>query len=133
MDETDQGFLLKALESLHGAESECASGRYNNCASRCYYACFQAAVQALVWAGIRPRSSRGQWGHDFVQAEFAGQLIGRRKLYSAALRTTLSRTLLMRVVADYEDTPLSEREAARSLRWAKPFVAAIRSTAGEPR
>ena len=34
-------FLAKAEESLAGAESEYANGRYNNCANRCYYACFQ--------------------------------------------------------------------------------------------
>jgi len=39
-------YLAKALESLEGAESELANRRYNNCANRCYYASFQAAVAA---------------------------------------------------------------------------------------
>ncbi len=72
-------FLAKAEESLAGAESEFVSGCYNNCANRCYYACFQAAIAALQQAGIRARG--GQWGHDFVQAQFIGQLINRRRLY----------------------------------------------------
>src|SRR5205823_6359850 len=41
----------KALESLAGAESELANGRYNNAANRAYYACFQAAIAALQRAG----------------------------------------------------------------------------------
>jgi uncharacterized protein (UPF0332 family) len=39
-------YLEKAEESLAGAESELANGRYNNCANRCYYACFVRRVGA---------------------------------------------------------------------------------------
>jgi uncharacterized protein (UPF0332 family) len=46
--------LNRAQESLEGAESEFASGRYNNVANRAYYACFQAAIAALDLADIRP-------------------------------------------------------------------------------
>jgi hypothetical protein len=35
IDATDV-FLAKAEESLAGADSEFANGRYNNCANRCY-------------------------------------------------------------------------------------------------
>ena len=41
-------YLAKAEESLRTAESEFANGRYNSCANRCYYACFQAAIAALL-------------------------------------------------------------------------------------
>ena len=68
MDE--QGFFLKAIECLEGAASEYTNGRYNNCANRCYYATFQAAVFALRKAGIAPSSD--QWGHEFVPAQFEG-------------------------------------------------------------
>lgn len=44
----------KAEASLAGAVSEYANGRYNNCANRCYYGCFQAAIYALQEAGITP-------------------------------------------------------------------------------
>ena len=54
MDEARRVFLLKAEESLSGAESEFANERYNSCANRCYYACFQAAIAALLTEGIRP-------------------------------------------------------------------------------
>lgn len=48
-------FLEKALESLAGAQSEFANGRFNNVANRCYYAAFQAAIVALQRAGLGPR------------------------------------------------------------------------------
>lgn len=47
LEETEL-FLLKALDSINGAESEFANRRYDNCANRCYYACFQAAISALL-------------------------------------------------------------------------------------
>src|SRR5882724_10006373 len=65
-------YLAKATESLLTAESEFANGRYNSGANRCYYACFQAAIAALLREGIRPR---GQWSHAFVQAQLVGVLI----------------------------------------------------------
>ena len=65
-------YLTKAIESLLTAEIESINGRYNNCANRCYYACFQAAITALLSEGIRPA---GQWNHQFVQAQFVGVLI----------------------------------------------------------
>jgi hypothetical protein len=52
MNEARRVFLLKAEESLSGAESEFANDRNNNCANRCYYACFQAAIAALLTEGI---------------------------------------------------------------------------------
>ena len=65
-------YSAKAMESLLTTESEYVNGRYNSCASRCYYSCFQAAIVALLREGIRPR---GQWSHEFVQAQFVGVLI----------------------------------------------------------
>ena len=90
----------KAEESLAGAVSEYADGRYNNCANRCYYACFQAAVYALQDAGIAPTGTRATWSHDQLQAMFARELINRRKVYPSALRDVLPRVYLLREAAD---------------------------------
>ena len=53
MMERDSVFLDRARESLVGAESEFVNHRYNNSANRSYYAVFQAAIYALLAAGIR--------------------------------------------------------------------------------
>lgn len=124
-------FLEKAEESLAGAESEFANGRYNNTANRCYYACFQAAIAALVAAGVRARGR--EWGHAFVQAQFAGELIHRRKQYPAQLRDTLGRNLLLRQTADYGPGRVTQTEASRALRRTREFVAAIQARGGERR
>lgn len=118
-------YLMKAEECLAGAESEFANGRYNNCANRCYYACFQAAVAALQLVGITPSGST--WGHAFVQARFAGQLINRRKIYPANLRDVLLRTLTLRQTADYAFDSASQVEAARAIRRTRGFVDAVRT------
>src|ERR671931_911461 len=91
-------YLAKAEESLRTAESEFANGRYNSCANRCYYACFQAAIAALLAEGIR---ARGQWSHEFVQGQFVGVLINQRHLYETQLRRVLSDNQNLREKADY--------------------------------
>jgi uncharacterized protein (UPF0332 family) len=123
-------FLRKAEQSLAGAESELAAGRYDNCANRAYYACFQAAVAALLRAGLRPTGKSGRWSHDVIQASFAEQLVNRRKLYPAALRNVLGANMPLRHSADYDADPVSEIEAARAVRRAREFVAAVRAAGG---
>ena len=91
-------YLAKADESLCTAESEFANGRYNSCAHRCYYACFQAAIAALLSEGVRPR---GQWSHAFVQGQFVGVFINQRHLYETQLRRVLADNQHVREKADY--------------------------------
>lgn len=125
-------FLKKADDSLVGAASEFANGRYNNCANRCYYACFQAAVAALTRAGIRLPGQGGRWSHAFVPAQFDGQLINRRKLYPSDLRGLLARSYALRQKADYGDDVVSRTEAERTLRRAETFVRTVQRRGGEP-
>ena len=126
MIELDEEFLKKAEESLDGAESEFTNRRYNNCANRSYYDCFQAAIYALIQAGIQPRGRRDEWGHDFVQSQFVGQLINRRHVYPTALRNSLEQNYRLREVADYRRDQVSEVRAARAVRRAEDFIEAIR-------
>ena len=124
-------FLGKSRESLAAAESEFASGRYNTCANRCYYTCFQAAVAALAHHGITPPGGRrAEWGHAFVQAQFVTQLIDRRKLYAGTLRDTLNRTITLRRVADYTTDMVSRVQAERALRRARELVQAVQAGDG---
>ena len=125
MIDTSELFLARAAESLLGAESALANARFNNCANRSYYACFQAAIAALMRGGIRPANLQSVWGHGFVQAQFNGQLINRRRQFPTNLRQTLPRTLALRQRADYRTQPVSRSEAARTLELARAFVRAV--------
>ena len=120
-------YLVKAAESLQTAESEFVNGRYNSCANRCYYACFQAAIAALLHEGIRPR---GQWSHEFVQGQFVGVLINQRHLYETQLRRVLSDNQNLRDKADYRPELVNATQASRALRRTRTFVAAVRQRGG---
>lgn len=126
--ELAQVFAAKAEESMSGAESEFVNGRYNNTANRCYYACFQAAIATLAREGIQPRG--GQWSHAFVQAQFVGQLINRRRLYPPTLRDVLLRNQELRRVADYDIIQVTRREAVTALQRTRTFLAAIQQRGG---
>ena len=109
MDEDVEPYLLKARACLAGARSELANGRYNNAANRAYYAAHNAAIVALIRAGV----ARPCWTHDEVQALFAGQLVTRRKLYSGKTRRALGDLMIAHLTADYGKSVIS-RAAART-------------------
>ena len=50
MVEVDWVYWEKAVEYLAAAVADLANGRYNGCASRCYYTCFQTAIFAQARA-----------------------------------------------------------------------------------
>lgn len=116
-------YLAKATESLLTAESEFVSARYNSCANRCYYACLQAAIAALLREGIRVKDD--QWGHGFVQARFVGLFINRRKRYGVELRRVLADNQVLRDTADYRPQHVSRIEASRALARSRAFVGAV--------
>jgi uncharacterized protein (UPF0332 family) len=120
-------YLTKATESLLTAETESINGRYNSCAKRCYYACFPAAITALLIEGIRPA---GQWNHQFVQAQFVGVLINQRKRYDTAQRRVLSDNQSLRDKANYRPEFVTATQASRALRRTRLFVTAIRQRGG---
>ena len=129
----DRACLAKAAESLAGAEREFAAGADNNCANRAYYACFQTAIAALLSAGIGPSPGGDKWRHEAVHAQFTDRLINRRKRYPSQLRGTLEAGARLRARADYSDDDVPEIQAARGLRQARAFVAAVRERGGTTR
>jgi uncharacterized protein (UPF0332 family) len=120
-------YSTKATESLLTAESEYVNGRYNSCANRCYYACFQAAIVALLREGIRPR---GQWSHEFVQAQFVGVLINQRKRYDSDLRRVLADNQILRDQADYRAELVTPTQAGRALRRSRMLINAVQQRGG---
>ena len=119
-------FLNKARgELLAGAVSELDNGRYNNAANRCYYTCFQAAIVCARSGRYPASSATGEWSHAFVQAQFIGQLINRRKVYPVGLRDALTHTWHMRQMADYETEQVSRVQATRAVGRAHALVTAV--------
>lgn len=122
MEAEVDAYLVKATESLQSAESDFANRRFNSCANRAYYACFQAAVAALIRDGIRPS---GRLSHPFVHSQFNGVMIDRRKRYAGSHRDVLADLQELRDKADYTTKPTSSTEARRALDRTRRFVGAI--------
>ena len=125
-------FLEKALESLAGAESEAVNGRFNNSANRSYYACFQAAIAALMLAGTRPPGGGATWDHGYVAAQF-DHLINRRKLYPTEHRGVITRIRDLRRRADYTDSSVTRTETNRALQRTRRLVTAVQTGGGGTR
>lgn len=121
-------YLAKASESLASARADVRARRYNSAANRAYYAAFQAAVAALIRAGLRPTND--DWSHRFVMSQFSGKLIRRRKLLSAALRSTLGELFDRRVTADYSAEDVSAGDARGAVKRAGRLVGAVSAAAG---
>ena len=125
MIQLDQIYLEKAEENLAAAQSELINGRYNSCANRAYYSCYQAAIYALTQAGLRSTSTQREWSHEFVQAQFNGVLLNRRRLYPASLRGTLNQNYALRLMADYSTDRVTQVRAERAVARAERFLEAI--------
>ena len=82
-------------------------------------------------AGIRPRGP--QWSHEAVPAAFAGELINRRKRYSADRRSDLEHLHQLWIKADYRDDLVTEREARRALGRVQAVLSEIQTRGGELR
>src|SRR5215208_3985493 len=131
MNERDRVFRDKARESLAGGVSKFVNHQYNNSANRSYYAVYQAAIHALLTAGIRSPGATNHWGHDYVQAQFVGQLINRRNRYPTDLRNMFEQNYRLREAADYRRDPVTEVRAARAVQRAETFVTAVGQVQGE--
>ena len=116
-------YLAKARESLASSEADVEAGRYNSAANRAYYAAFQAAVAALIWAGIKP--VKEDWGHRFVMDRFSVTLTKRRKLLPSEFSSSLDQLFDNRVIADYREADISRRVARSGINIARRIVATV--------
>jgi uncharacterized protein (UPF0332 family) len=104
-------FLNKAKENLSAAQICFDNGLFNACANRAYYAALQAAIAALAHRGIK----RDKIDHGQVQADFSNELINRRKIYPAKLKSYLPDIQFIRNKADYTDGNVSKKVVCQLL------------------
>ena len=116
-----QDFLEKAKENLEAARLLFDAGLHNASANRAYYAAFHAAIAALSDASIKTDNKK----HANVQAQFSGELIRRRKVYSSRLKASLPELQDTRNKADYRLVSISKKKAERQLNKAVEFVEAV--------
>ena len=124
-----QVYLAKARNSLRTAQNASEQGDFDSCASRAYFAVFQAEIAALIKLS---EFRQEQWRHDRVQEEFNHRLIQARKVFPASLRSIHNDLIGRRRLADYTDQHISVRTAADCLRKAAEMVTTIARVLGEP-
>jgi uncharacterized protein (UPF0332 family) len=124
-------YLNKARASIAGAELELEHRYYDSAVNRAYYACYQAAVAALVAEGVPPVVER-YWPHDIVHVRFPSVLIDERGRYPRSQRGTLKAIFDERLKADYEPDNVSPSTAGEAVRRARVFVDLV-SAQVEPR
>ena len=119
-----RSYLAKAHASLRGADLEMQAQLFDGAVNRAYYACYQAAVAALVAEGIPPVVERF-WPHDVVQAQFPSILVDSLQRYPPWTRGTLKAIFDERLKADYEPDDVSPETAAEAVRRAGEFLAVV--------
>ncbi len=110
----------KARESLASAEADLAARRFNSCANRAYFACFQAALSVMIHQGMA--SANSTIAHQTVATQFAEQLVRRRKLFPARITGELYDLMVWRHQADYQTAPISSRRTREAVRRASQFL-----------
>ncbi|MDM8524798.1 HEPN domain-containing protein [Desulfococcaceae bacterium HSG8] len=115
-------FFQKAQENLKAAQILSDQKLYNASANRAYYAAFQIAVSRLVSQGVKNEKN----SHSWVQANFNGEFIQKRKIYPGRLISYLPDLLSVRNRADYKSESLSRKAASRQLTKAEEFVTTVK-------
>lgn len=116
-------YLKKSRESLASAKDDLRNKRYNSCANRAYYACYQAAAALLIKNGLVV-SKEKILKHEAVQAQIA-TLIKRRKILPSEHRDTLPELMSTRATADYAAQGVGQKKARRVLKKAKDFATLV--------
>ncbi len=116
-----EGFFAKARRGMASAERCFAVEDYEGSANRAYYACFHAVIAALARYGIE----HGKKPHDWVQSQFAAELVHRRKLFPRDFVPLLLDVQRIRHSADYEPSTLPKSVATKQLRQAQRLVQTI--------
>ena len=123
MDKADKA-LASARLLLNAGDSDGAS-------NRAYYAMFDAAIAALVWAGAatedKPPKTHGgligAFGLHLVQAQWLPAEFGR----------SLNRVQELRLTGDYLAAPVPADKAERAVQEPETFVAAVRQLMAKPK
>ena len=123
-------FVLKAETGVKSAQMLLEAGDTDGACSRAYYAMFDAARAALAWAGIAPE--RGAFRtHHGLTAAFAQHMV-KPGLFPAEPGRAIQRAQAVRLIADYDASPVPAAEAAETVRAAQRFVETAAALVAQP-
>ena len=120
-------FLEKALADLEVAKWSIEQKYYDASVRSSYYAIFHAEIAALQVLG---EMKAEYWGHDYVQAKFAGNLIRSKKFFPSSMAGIASYVISCRHTADYKEKNTSQKVAERCYNKAELLVSEVNKKIG---
>jgi uncharacterized protein (UPF0332 family) len=125
--------MTKAImeKALASARILFDAGDGDGATNRAYYAMFDAAVAALVWAGIGTAQDQHKT-HGGLIASFGLHLVQTGRL-PAELGRSFNRVQELRLTGDYLAAPVPLEKAAWATQQADTFVAGIRLLLTQPK
>ena len=113
--------MERAFKRLEVARLNLASGYPDDSCNRSYYATFEAASAALAVLGISPPKT-----HKGVAKLFQQHVVQPGRV-DTNMGAVISRIERLRLIADYEGTPMEMEQAHDALQQAGTFVEVVRA------
>jgi uncharacterized protein (UPF0332 family) len=116
--------MEKAFRAVTSAKLLLDANDFDGAANRAYYAMFDAARAALMWAGA-PSGAQSAKTHSGLISAFSQHLVKPGRL-PASLGRSLNRVAEIRLVADYTGDGVTIDKAQWALEHAALFVQNVR-------
>ena len=121
---TAQAFMRMAGRALASAQLLLTANDAEGACNRAYYAMFDAANSALIYADPDRPATRFKT-HRGLIAAFGLHLV-QGNFIDASHGNALNRVEKLRLLADYTGEPVSQEDAEWAVTQAKAFLAAVR-------
>jgi uncharacterized protein (UPF0332 family) len=121
----------KAQKALASAKLLLSAGDTDGATNRAYYAMFDAAIAALIWAGANAEQHSPKT-HSGLIASF-GQNLVKAGTLPAEFGRALNRVQELRLTADYLAEPVSSDKAQWAIEEAESFVGAVLALLLQPK
>lgn len=118
------GYMAKAAQAVESARLLLAAGDMVGACNRAYYAMFNAAHAALLWADAKTNPGITKTHSGLIAA--VGQSLVKPGLLSIELGRSLNRMERMRLLADYTSEAIPADKAAQAVIEAELFLVAVR-------
>jgi len=119
-------FMRKPVSSLGAARLLLENGYTDEACSRAYYAMFDAARAALLVVNA-PVEAEAARTHKGLISAF-GKHVVKPGLVSQEVGRSLGQAQHVRLIADYNGSPVDAKDAGQIVQWAATFIQTIDKT-----
>jgi uncharacterized protein (UPF0332 family) len=119
-------FMRKAVSSLGAARLLLENGYTDEACSRAYYAMFDAARAALLVVNAPVEAEVARTHKGLISA--FGKHVVKPRLVSQKVGRSLGQAQHVRLIADYNGSPVDAKDAGQIVEWAATFIQTIDKT-----